>query len=198
MLAYEVDGKQNLERLAEARDSLLPKCTYMRWSNIAHSQILGSLFPSWKLKGGDTLTARSATLESNEVAEVSDTNVEKVKSLGGEDPEIFSGIEGSDQSLSYIIYFANAVELYHKKNWNCFWCGISDHPVKDCLKNLSKTAWKVSLNVKEGAKEGRLKPSETSSHSSCVPRQAPRAWKHPINFPSWTLMHLTGGVVSRT
>ena len=45
---------------------------------------------------------------------------EEVKSSEGEDPETLSDIDGADQATSYIIHFANAVELYQKKNWNCF------------------------------------------------------------------------------
>ena len=37
-----------------------------------------------------------------------------------------------DLSLGYIMQFANAVELYQKKNHNCFRCGSLDHLVKDC------------------------------------------------------------------
>ena len=55
-----------------------------------------------------------------------------------------------DPLLSYIMQFANAVELYQKKNCNCFGCGSPDHLVKDCPKELGKTARKVGLNMKEG------------------------------------------------
>ena len=34
----------------------------------------------------------------------------------GEDVETQSGVGGADQSVEYIIHFANAVELYQKKN----------------------------------------------------------------------------------
>ena len=53
---------------------------------------------------------------------------------------------GADQSVGYIIHFANAVELYQKKNQNCFGCSSHDHLIKDCLKDLSKTTQKVCLN----------------------------------------------------
>ena len=55
-------------------------------------------------------------VESNKVAEDSGAKVEEVQSSEGEDAEISSGMEGADQLLNYIICFANAVELYQKKN----------------------------------------------------------------------------------
>ena len=42
-------------------------------------------------------------------------------------------------SLAYIVQFTNAVELYQKRNYNCFRCGRPDHLLKDC----PKTSWKV-------------------------------------------------------
>ena len=79
-----------LARWVEARDPLFPKVTPMEGSNITHSQILGNLCPSWKLKGSHTFTARSAMVESNRVAEDLGTKEEEtgeVESSDGEDPE---------------------------------------------------------------------------------------------------------------
>ena len=60
-----------------------------------------------------------------------------------------------DLSLGYIMQFANVVELYQKRNCNCFGCGNPDHLVKDCLKELGKTTREIGLNLKEGmAKKG--------------------------------------------
>ena len=57
-----------------------------------------------------------------------------------------------DPSLGYIKWITDAVELYQKKDSNCFGCGSL---VKDCLKELGKTMRKVGLNLKEGtAKKG--------------------------------------------
>ena len=74
---------------------------------------------------------------------------EEVESSEG-DPETPSEIGGTDQPLRCIVWFANTVELYQKKNQNCFGCGSSVHLVKDCPKDLSKVTRKVSLNAKEG------------------------------------------------
>ena len=93
---------------------------------------------------------------------------EEVESIEG-DLKTPSEIGRADQPLSYIVQYANAVELYQKKNWNCFGCGSTDHLVKDCPKGLSKVARKVSLNVKEGMMK-KLDPSETSSYSTGVLR----------------------------
>ena len=43
-----------------------------------------------------------------------------------------------DPSLGYITQFANIVELYQKKSFNCFGCGRMDHLVKECPKDLGK------------------------------------------------------------
>ena len=63
-------------------------------------------------------------------------------------------VGNADPSLGYITWFANAVELHLKKNCNCFGCGSPDHLVKDCPKDLGKTARKVGLNLKGMAKKG--------------------------------------------
>ena len=58
-------------------------------------------------------------------------------------------------SLGFITWFANAIELYQKRNHNCFRCCSPDNLEKDCLKEMGKTAKKVGLNMKEGmAKKG--------------------------------------------
>ena len=54
-------------------------------------------------------------MESNEAAEDSGMNAEEeeeAKSLAGENPGASSGVGGTDQSVGYIVHFANAVELY--------------------------------------------------------------------------------------
>ena len=63
-----------------------------------------------------------------------------------------------DPSLAYIAWFANVVELYQKKNHNCFRCVIPDHPVKDYPKKLGKIARKVGLNLKEGMARREASP----------------------------------------
>ena len=64
------------------------------------------------------------------------------------------------QMLAHKVWFANAVELYQKKNCNCFGCGSPDHLVKDCPKDLGKSARKVGLNLKEGTAK-RTRPLQS-------------------------------------
>ena len=72
-----------------------------------------------------------------------------------------SGVGGTDQLVGYIVHFANAAELYQRKNQNCLGCSSPDHLVKDCPKDLSKSAQKVSLNAKEGTmKKGGWTPQK--------------------------------------
>ena len=173
MLAHKVDGEdppiysnlllaaQKLERWAEARDTLLPEATTMGGSNVTWPQTSGNLFPSRKLKGNHTFTAQSATVKSIGTEgglSVKSEGEEEAESSDGEDPETLSGIGGADQPISYIICFAKAVELYQRKNQNCFGCGSPDHLVKDFPKDHSKTARKVSLNVNEGMMKGGWTP----------------------------------------
>ena len=57
--------------------------------------------------------------ESNRVVEDSSTKAaeaEEAESSDSEDPETSSGVAGADQSVGYIIDFANTVKLYQRKN----------------------------------------------------------------------------------
>ena len=64
---------------------------------------------------------------------------EEAESLAGEDAGTSSGVVGADKSIGYIVHFANAVELYQRKNQNCFRYVSPYHLMKDCLKDPSKT-----------------------------------------------------------
>ena len=112
-----------------------------------------NLFPFQKLKGNHNFTGQSTTVESNEAKEDSGMKPEGEKepeSSAGEDAETSSGVGGADQSVGYIVHFASTVELYQRKNLNCFGCSSPDHLVRNCPKDLSKTTQKASLNAKEG------------------------------------------------
>ena len=86
---------------------------------------------------------------------------EEATSSVREDVETSSRVGGADQYVGYIVHFAIVVELYQKKNQNCFRCSRPVHLMRDCPKDLSKTAWKMSLNVKEGtAKKGGWVPQK--------------------------------------
>ena len=99
---------------------------------------------------------------------------EEAESSAGEDIETSSGIRGADQSVGYIVHFANAVELYQKKNQNCFRCGSPDHIMRDCLEDLSKTTQKVSLNMKEGmTKKGAQAHQKPVAAQQALPDRAP-------------------------
>ena len=74
-------------------------------------------------------------------------------------PYVESEEQISQSDISSV--FANAVKLYQRKNQNSFRCGNHDHLVKDCLKDLSKTTQKASLNMKEGMmKKGSWSPQK--------------------------------------
>ena len=188
--------------MAEVRDPLFPETTTTGQSNVTQSQTSGNLFPSRMLKGNCTFTAWSPIMESTEAEEDSSVKPEKEEEAEywtEEDTETSSGFGGGDQSVGYIIHFANAVELYHRKNLNCFRCGSSDHLVRDCSKDLSKTTRKVSLNAKEGmAKKGGWTPWKPVVAQVASLDEAPKVWRHLKKFPSWTPIHLISGVDLRT
>ena len=136
MLAHKVDGKHSagyshlllvawmLERQAEAKDPLLPKTATAGRSNATCSQTSVNLFPSWKVKGNCTFTTWYATVGNNEPEEDSFVKPEgegETKSSAGEDVETPSRVGGADQSVWYIIHFANTVKLYQKKKLKLFW-----------------------------------------------------------------------------
>ena len=73
---------------------------------------------------------------------------EEAKSSAEEDMGMSGQVCNMDLSLGYITWFTYAVELYPKKKCNCFGCGSLDHPVKDCPKDLGRTAREVGLNLK--------------------------------------------------
>ena len=100
---------------------------------------------------------------------------EEVESSEG-DLETPSEIGEADQPLSYIIQFANAVEIYQKKNQNCFRCSSPDHLVTDCPKDLDRIARKASLNAKEGmTKKGGRTPQKPVATQLAFPDKVPRA-----------------------
>ena len=186
MLAHKVDGKspvtysklvlaaQKLERWVEVKDPLLPKTTPAGSSNITHSLSQRNLFPSRKLKSNHTFTAWSVAVEDHETEKDSGPKhkgEKEAKSSAEEDAGMTGEVGEVHPLLGYITQFANAVQLYQKRNHNCFRGGSPDHLVKDCMKELGKTAWKVGLNLKEGmVKKGRAVLSEVSGHSGGHPR----------------------------
>ena len=72
--------------------------------------------------------------------------------------------------------FTNMVELYQKRKCNCFGCGSPVHPVKDCPKEMGKTARKVGLNLKEGmAKKGAQSSQKLVATQEATLGDAPHA-----------------------
>ena len=149
MLAHKVDGENPVtyselllaawkrERQEETRDPLLPKTTTAESSKAIHSHSQGNLFSSRNLKGNCTFTGWSAVVEDCEMGEDSGPKPyeEKEDKSPAEENVGITGEAGDvDPSLGYIVWFTNAVELYQKKNCNCFGCGS---PI-----TWWKTAWK--------------------------------------------------------
>ena len=81
-----------------------------------------------------------------------------------------------DLSLGYIMWYGNAVELYQKKNHNCFGCGGPNYLVKDCPKELGKAMRKVGLNSKEGmVKKGGQSCQKLVAAQQATPDNAAQA-----------------------
>ena len=115
---------QKFKRRAEARDPLLPKTTTVGRLDVTWPETMGNLFPSRKLKGNHTFTAKSAIVESigaEEESSVKPEGEEEAESSDGEDPESSSGIGGVDEPVGYIIHFSNVIEQYQKRKSKLFW-----------------------------------------------------------------------------
>ena len=147
-----------LERWAEARD---PPTTGS--SNVTHSHSQGNLFPAKKLKGNCTFTAQSTALEdckTDESAGPKPSGEKKAKSCAEEDVGMTGEVCIVDPLLGFITWFTNVVELYQKRNHNCYGCDSPDHLVKDCPKEMGKTTRMVGLNLKKGMAKKRDWSSE--------------------------------------
>ena len=119
---------------------------YCQSSNVTHSHSQGNLFPSRKLKGNCTFTVQSEAVEDHETEEDSGPKLDKEKEAefpAEEDVEMTGEVGDVDPWLGYIMQFANAVELYQKKNHSCFRCSNPNHLVKDPPKELGKATRKV-------------------------------------------------------
>ena len=121
---------QKLERWAEARDPLPPKVVATNGLTVMHSQMPGNLFSLCKLKGHCTFTAQAVNI-GNDTAE-EDPGVEQegeddTEHSADKEVEVLDKVKEAAQSIEYIAHFAKAVELYQKKNKNCFVCGSPNH-----------------------------------------------------------------------
>ena len=182
----------------EARDPLLPKTPTTGSSNVTHSHSQGNIFPTRKLKGNHTFMAQSVAVADCEPEEDSDPkpNGEKeVESSAEEDFGTTGEVGDVDPLLGFITQFTNAVELYQKRNHNCFGCGSPDHLVKDCLKEIEKTARKVGLNLKEGkAVKGAGSSQKLVATQEATLHDAPKHKKHLKKVPSKTKTPSCNGV----
>ena len=100
----------------------------------------------------------------------------EAESSAEEDAGTTGEIGNVDPLLGYITWFANVVEVYQKKKCNCFGCGSPDHLVKDCPKEMGKTARKVRLNLKVGtAKKGGWSSQKLVATQEATPGNTPQA-----------------------
>ena len=81
-----------------------------------------------------------------------------------------------DLLLGYIVQFANAVELYQKRNCNCFWVWQPRPPGERLSEEMGKTTRKVGLNLKEGTvKKGGQSSQKLVVMQEATPGNTPRA-----------------------
>ena len=155
---------QKLDRWEEARDPLPPKPAATSGLSMMHSQTTRNLFSLCKLKGNDSFATWVATIGNDKARKDSSVKPEgegEIRSSAGKEVEASSWPGKTDQSIEYIVCFAKAVELYQKKNRNFIGCVSPDHLIWDCLKNLSQSAQKGDLNMKEEtAKKGGHPPQK--------------------------------------
>ena len=187
ILAHKVDGEhpvsysdlllvvQKLERWAEARDLLLPNTTMTEGSNATQPQALGNLFPSRKLKGNWTFMAWSAIVESAGTEEDLTTGLEgeeEVESSEGDPVKLVEQISHSAISSdlpTYLNYTKRKTRIVSGAAVMIIWW-------RNCPKDLSKVARKVSLNMKEGTmKRGSWTPQKPVVTQLASLKDAPRA-----------------------
>ena len=130
-------------------------------SNVMHSQVVGNLFPSDKLKGYCTFAAQAVTIRNDEAEgglSVKQEGEGETGTLEDKGVGVSDGVGEMDQSVEYITCFAKVVEPYQKKNKNCFSSGSPNHFVWDCPKDVSRLAHKACLNMKEGMAKKEAEP----------------------------------------
>ena len=168
-----------LDRWADARDPLLSKTTTTGGSSITHSQSTGNLFPSQKLKGSHSFTAQSATMESNEAEEDSGAKAEEEKRPSLQLERMQEPLVELEEQISQLIILSilpmqlSCIRGKIKTVSDVVVLAILWH----CLKDLSKTAQKVSLNAKEGMmKKGGWPPQKPVGTQLASQDEAPRDW----------------------
>ena len=131
-------GIQKLEGWAEARNPPPLKIAVTNGSTAMHSEMPGNLFPSCKLKGHHTFSTQAATVGNGTAEEDPGVELEEEKETepsADKEVEASGEVNEADQSIEYIVYFVNMVELYQKKNKNWFGSRSQDH--------LYETAWRM-------------------------------------------------------
>ena len=185
----------------EAQDPLLLKTTTAGSSNVTvltHKEIY--FHPgSWIVA---TLSQPNPQVEDCETEEDSGPKPDgekETESSAEEDMGMLGEVGNVYPSLGYIAWFANMIELHQKKNCNCFRYGSPDHLVKDCPKELGKTARKVGLNLKEGmVKNGGCSSQKLVATQQVTLGDAPQAYQHLRKLPSWSQTHSHIGVGLKT
>ena len=170
---------------------------------MACSQTLRNLFPSCKLKGNCTFTTWTATIRNDDAEEDPGVKYEgegEMEPSADEDVEASGQVGETDQSVEYMIHFDKAVELYQKKNKNCFRCGSPDHLAWDCPKDVCRSAQKAYLKHEGGdSKEVRLSPPQKPAAAQCASLdKMPWALGYHERLPSWTKTNLLTGVDLKT
>ena len=144
-------------------------------SNMICSQTPGNLFPSCKLKGNHPFTARAVTIGS--VKHGADSGAKggeegETEPLADEEVKALGRMEETGQPMEYIVCFAKAVKLYQQKKRSCFRCRGPNHLMWDCPKDISKSAWEVDINTKEGIeKKGGLAPQKSAVTQQSSPEE---------------------------
>ena len=156
-----------------------PKTAVTSGLNVIHSQISGTLFPLCKLKGNHTFTVWAATIGNDEgEADSSARQGGEWETEPSTDEEVKmpGGAGGTDLPIVYIVYFVKAVKLYQQKIRSYFRCRSPNHLMLDCLKDISKSAWKADFNTKEGmAKKGGWAPQNPAATEQTFPDETPWA-----------------------
>ena len=186
--------------MGRSQGLLPPKTAVASGSNVTHSQIPRNLFPFHKLKGNHTFTTQAATVGNDKGEADSSAKQEgkgEMEPSADKEVKVSDGEGGTYQPMEYIVSFTKAVKLYQQKNRSWFGCGSPNHIMWDCLKDISKSAWKVDLNTKEGtAKKGGQTPQKNipGRHSLSIKtlQKTPFLNPHPLTHWSGPRKHSPG------
>ena len=184
----------------KARDPLLLKTITIGGSNVTQPQASGNLFPCRKLKGNHTFMAQCSKWKALELKWT------QCKARRGRRGWVFRG--GRPRYLKLDWWSRSAGQLYHLF-CQCSWAVPEEKPKLFQLWQSWPSCERLSEGSQQDHQKNEFKCKRRMWRREAGPHRNQQSlnW-HPWirlpepedipNFPSWTLIHLIGGVDYRT